>query len=613
VCGIIGFTGEKKVSADMLMEGLKRLEYRGYDSAGIAWQVRSKVRIRKRAGKVDELWAELPQNLELIAGVAHTRWATHGEPTDANAHPQTDQTGDIVVVHNGIIDNFTELKADLVARGHTFTSDTDTEVLAHLIGDHCGNGTPLEDGVRAALRRIEGTYGIAVMRSGDAGKIVAARQGSPLIVGIGEDGSFVASDSVAMAGRATRVVHLQDGDIAVLTARDHQIQRISGGDGPTPTPHWSALDVVPSMLDKRGYPHFMLKEIMEQPEALENAFRGRIVREFGTAKLGGLHMEPRDFLEIDRVRLLGCGTSYMAGSVGARMIGDLARVETTCEYAPEYRYSNPIVRKNALFFAISQSGETSDTIMAMREVQRKGGKVLGVVNRVASTIARETGAGIYIHAGFEYAVASTKTMLNTMMTLFLFALLLGRMRDLSYTRGKQLIEELERLPDKIRRVLELRGEFREAAEHFEASENFYYMGRGYSFPIAMEGALKLKEIAYVHAEGYSAAEMKHGPIALINERFASVIVIPRDSVFARSFANLQEVRARKGPTLSITTGRADELMPFSDQVIVLPETDEILVPFLTTVAVQLFAYEFAALRGCPIDQPKNLAKSVTVE
>ncbi len=611
MCGIIGFTGEKKVSADLLMEGLKRLEYRGYDSAGIAWQVRSKVRIRKRAGKVDELWAELPKNLALVAGVAHTRWATHGAPSDVNAHPQTDQSGDIVVVHNGIIDNFAELRADLVARGHTFVSDTDTEVLAHLIGDQCRNGTSLEDGVRAALRRVEGTYGIAVMRSGDLGKIVAARRGSPLIVGKGKDGSFVASDSVAMAGRANRVVHLQDGDIAVLTAGDHQIQRISGGD--SPTHQWSPLDVVPSMLDKRGYPHFMLKEIMEQPEALENAFRGRIVKEFGTAKLGGLHMEPGDFLEIDRVRLLGCGTSYMAGSVGARMISDLARVETTCEYAPEYRYSNPIVRKNTLFFAISQSGETSDTIMAMREVQRKGGKVLGIVNRVASTIAHETGAGIYIHAGFEYAVASTKTMLNTMMALFLFALLLGRMRDLSYARGKQLIEELELLPDKIRRVLELRGEFREAAERFESSENFYYMGRGYSFPVAMEGALKLKEIAYVHAEGYSAAEMKHGPIALINERFASVVVIPRDSVFARSFANLQEVRARKGPTLSITTGRAGDLEPFSDQVIVLPETDEILVPFLTTVAVQLFAYEFAVLHGCPIDQPKNLAKSVTVE
>ncbi len=611
MCGIVGFTGHKKVSADLLMEGLKRLEYRGYDSAGIAYQVRSKLRVRKRAGKVDDLWAELPKDLEIIAGLAHTRWATHGAPTDGNAHPHTDASGDIVVVHNGIIDNFAELKADLIARGHKFTSDTDTEVVAHLIGHHCTNGTPLEDAVREALRHVEGTYGLAAMHSTEPGKIVAARRGSPLIVGIGNEGSFLASDSVAIAGRASSVVHLQDGDIAILTADHHQIQRLS--DGASLTHQWSPLDVQLGVLDKRGYPHYMLKEIMEQPEALETCFRGRIVKEFGTAKLGGLHMEPRDFLEIDRARLLGCGTSYMAGSVGARMISDLSRVETTCEYAPEYRYSNPIVRKSTLFFAISQSGETADTIAAMREVQRKGGKVLGIVNRVASTVAHETGAGIYIHAGFEYAVASTKTMLNTMMALFLFALLLGRMRDLSYTRGKQLIEEVERLPDKIRRVLEQRGEFREAAERFQSSENFYYMGRGYSYPVAMEGALKLKEIAYVHAEGYSAAEMKHGPIALIDERFASVFVIPRDSVYPRAFANLQEVRARKGPTLSITTGEAGQLEQISDQVIVLPETDEILAPFLTTVAVQLFAYEYAVLRGCPIDQPKNLAKSVTVE
>ncbi len=611
MCGIIGFTGGKKVSVDLLMEGLKRLEYRGYDSAGLAWQVRSKVRIRKRAGKVDTLWNDLPKDLEVIAGIAHTRWATHGPPNDINAHPHTNETGDIAVVHNGVIDNFGELKADLIARGHTFSSETDTEILAHLISEHCTNGTSLEDAVRKALFLVEGTYGIAVMRSGDPGKIVAARRGSPLIVGIGDEGSFVASDSVAMAGRADQVVHLEDGDIAVLTGKDHQIQRLTGG--ASATNNWSKLDVMPSVLDKRGYPHFMLKEIMEQPEALANCFRGRIVPEFGTAKLGGLQMEPRDFLEIDRVRLLGCGTSYIAGSVGARMVADLSRVETTCEYAPEYRYSNPIVRKNMLFFAVSQSGETADTINAMREVQRKGGKVLGIVNRVASTIAHETGAGIYIHAGFEYAVASTKTMLNTMMALFLFALLLGRMRDLSFARGKELIEEVEQLPDKIRRVLEMRSELREAAERFQSSENFYYMGRGYSYPVAMEGALKLKEIAYVHAEGYPAAEMKHGPIALINESFASIFVIPRDSLFNRSFTNLQEVRARKGPILTITTDHAGDLEEFSDQVIVLPEADEILVPFLTVVAVQLFAYEFAALRGCPIDQPKNLAKSVTVE
>ena len=609
MCGIIGFTGTKRVPATLLMEGLKRLEYRGYDSAGLAWQLRSKIRIRKKAGKVDELWSTMPVELTLRAGIAHTRWATHGPPTDANAHPHTDESGDIVVVHNGVIDNYRALKADLESRGHHFRSETDTEVLAHLIAEHC-NGS-LEGAVRAALRLVEGTYGIVVMHAAEPGRLVAARQGSPLIVGVGDEGSFVASDSVAMVGRADQIVHLEDGDIAIVTGKDHRILRLAGGENTDAI--WSELDVPPTVADKKGYPHYMLKEIMEQPEALEDCFRGRVQKESGTARLGGLNMAPHDFLEIDRVRLLGCGTSYMASCVGARMINDLARIETTAEYAPEYRYSNPIVDKNVLFFAISQSGETADTSMALREVRRKGGKVLGIVNRVASSIARETGAGIYIHAGFEYAVASTKTMLNTMMALFLFALLFGRMRDLSLARGRQLISEVEALPDKIRSILAMRDQFRQAGERFVGSENCYYMGRGYSFPVALEGALKLKEIAYVHAEGYSAAEMKHGPIALIDEKFSSVFIIPNDSLFNRTLTNLQEVRARKGPVLTITCGPAGELEELSDQVLVLPETDEILTPFLTTVAVQLLAYECAAMRGCPIDQPKNLAKSVTVE
>jgi glucosamine--fructose-6-phosphate aminotransferase (isomerizing) len=609
MCGIVGFTGNRKVPVSLLMKGLKSLEYRGYDSAGIAWQLRTKLRIRKKAGKVDELWQLLPGDLELRSGIAHTRWATHGAPTDANAHPHTDASGRIALVHNGVIDNYRELRDALVQRGHHFTSETDTEVLAHLIAERL-NGN-LEEAVATALREVEGTYGIAVLDANEPGKIVAARRGSPLLIGIGDVGSFVASDAVAMAGSAERVVHLEDDDIAVVTPKEHKILRPSGVVGPATA--WSAIDVPAGVADKKGFPHFMLKEINEQPEALENCFRGRIVKESGTARLGGLNMAPRDFLDIDRVRLLGCGTSYMAGCVGARMIADLARVETTAEYAPEYRYSNPIVRKNTLFFALSQSGETADTILALREVRRKGGKVLGIVNRVAGTIARETGSGIYIHAGFEYAVASTKTMLNTMMALFLFALLLGRMRDLSLALGRQLIHEVELLPDKIREVLALRDRIREAAEHFASSDNFYYLGRGYSYPVALEGALKLKEIAYVHAEGYSAAEMKHGPIALIDERFASVFVIPRDAVFNRTCTNLQEVRARKGPVLTITTGSANELDEYSDRVLVLPETDEILTPFLTTVAVQLFAYESAVVRGCPIDQPKNLAKSVTVE
>lgn len=609
MCGIVGFCGERKASADILMEGLKRLEYRGYDSAGIAWQQQSKLHIRKKAGKVGELWNELPKQLTLRAGIAHTRWATHGPPTDGNAHPHTDEQGIVAVVHNGVIDNYRELKRALEARGHHFSSETDTEVLAHLIASHL-NGK-LEDAVTAALREVEGTYGIAVMAATDPGKVVAARQGSPLIVGLGDEGAFVASDPLAMVGRADQIVHLEDGDIAVLTGKEHKILRGSGASaGPI---GWDPLDLPATIADKAGYPHYMLKEIMEQPDALEDCFRGRIQREFGTARLGGLNMEPRDFLEIDRIRLLGCGTSYMAGAVGARMISDLARIETTAEYAPEYRYSNPIVRRNMLFFALSQSGETADTILALREVKRKGGKALGIINRVASTIAREAGAGIYIHAGFEYAVASTKTMLNTMMALFLFALLVGRMRDLSLSRGRELIEEVELLPDKIREVLAMREQFRRAARLFGSADNFYFLGRGYSYPVAMEGALKLKEIAYVHAEGYSAAEMKHGPIALIDEKFASVCLIPRDSMYTRMFTNLQEVRARHGHVLAITSGEEGVLADYADMVLALPETDEILMPFLTTVAVQLFAYESALMRGCPIDQPKNLAKSVTVE
>ncbi len=609
MCGIVGISGVRKLPGGLLMEGLKRLEYRGYDSAGLAWQVHRRIWIRKKAGKVDDLWGDLPEDLELRTGIAHTRWATHGAPTDVNAHPHTDSDGRVALVHNGVIDNYRALKKALEARGHRFLSETDTEVLAHLIAEHL-NGN-LEEAVALALREVEGTYGIAVMHVNEPGKIVAARRGSPLIVGIGEDGSLVASDAVAIVGRADRVVHLEDGDIAVLNGKEHEVRRGSGQ--VTAAFDWSMLDIPLTVADKGAYPHFMLKEIMEQPEALEDCFRGRIQREFGTARLGGLNMRPRDFLDIDRVRLLGCGTSYLAGAVGARMIGELARIETTAEYAPEYRYSNPIVGKNTLFFAISQSGETADTIMAMREVIRKGGKVLGIVNRVASTIARETGAGIYIHAGFEYAVASTKTMLNTMMALFLFALLVGRMRDLSLARGRQLIDEIALLPDKIREICALRPQIREAAMRFAEAENFYYLGRGYSYPVSLEGALKLKEIAYVHAEGYSAAEMKHGPIALIDDKFASIFVMPRDSVFNRTFTNLQEVRARQGTVLAITTREAGELAQFSDAVLVLPEVDEILSPFLTTVAVQLFAYEFASLRNCPIDQPKNLAKSVTVE
>ena len=609
MCGIIGVTSAKKIPMSVLMEGLTRLEYRGYDSAGIAWQIRSKLRLRKRAGKVGELWAELPKNIEMRAGIAHTRWATHGAATDANAHPHTADSGRIALVHNGVIDNYRELRADLEARGHRFTSETDTEVLCHLIAEH--KKESLEDAVCMALRQVEGTYGIAVIHASEPGKIVAACKGSPLTVGISDEGTFVTSDAVAIAGRADKVVHLQDGDIAVLVGKEHEIRQLNGGE--SRTSNWSVLDLPPTVVEKRGYPHYMLKEITEQPEALENCFRGRIQKEFGTAHLGGLNMEPRDFLDIDRVRLLACGTSYFAGCVGARIIRHFARIEATAEYAPEYRHSNPIVRKNMLFFAISQSGETADTIMALREVQRKGGKIMGIVNRVASTIARETGAGIYVHAGFEYAVPSTKTMLNTMMALFLFGLLMGRMRDLSLARGRQLIAEVEAIPDKIRKLLGMRDEFQEAANRFASSENFYYMGRGYSCPVAMEGALKLKEIAYVHAEGYSAAEMKHGPIALINDAFTSIFIIPRDSSFHRTVANLQEVRARRGPVLTLTMGEAGDLGELSDQVIVLPETDEVLTPFLTTVAVQLFAYEFAVLKGCPIDQPKNLAKSVTVE
>ena len=449
MCGIIGFSSEKKTPLSLLLEGLQRLEYRGYDSAGLAWQVRNKLRMVKRAGKVARLYGEVNPETEARAGIAHTRWGTHGQATDENAHPQADASGTVMIVHNGVIDNYRRLKGELESRGHRFTSETDTEVLAHLIGERLDGGTRLEEAVRGALRLVEGAYGIAAISEADPGKIVAARFGSPLVVGLGADGSYVASDVVALAGHADQVVRLEDGDIAILTGKGHRIERLTGGE--SPTNGWHALDLAAGVADKQGQPHFMLKEILEQPDALQDCFRGRIRKETGTVQLGGLNMEPRDFLEIERVRLLGCGTSYLASPVGARMIEELSRIETTAEYAPEYRYSNPIVRRGTLFFAVTQSGETADTVLAMREVQRKGGRVLGIVNRVASTAAHEAGAGIYIHAGFEYAVASTKTMLNTMMALFLFALMLGRMKDLSLARGRQLIEEVERLPEKIRR------------------------------------------------------------------------------------------------------------------------------------------------------------------
>jgi glucosamine--fructose-6-phosphate aminotransferase (isomerizing) len=608
MCGIVGYVGPR-VASPLLVEGLKRLEYRGYDSAGVAIMNGVGVETVKEAGKISRLEAMLASKpVSGTTGIAHTRWATHGPPNQVNAHPHVSADGTIAVVHNGIIENATVLKKMLESRGYTFRSDTDTEVLAHLIEELFeGN---LEDAVIEALRQIEGTYGIAVVSSVDAHKIVAARKGSPLLVGLGDGEYFVASDVSAILAHTRKVVYLDDGEMAVV---DRNGYRIVDLDATEIKKKVSRIDWDLGQIERGGFAHFMLKEIFEQPLTLENTMRGRLLADEGTSKLGGLNLTDDELLSFDNIVITACGTSWHSAMIGEHMIEELTRVPVEVEYASEFRYRNPIVNERTLCIVISQSGETADTLAAMREAKRRGARTLGIVNVVGSTIAREADGGIYIHAGPEIGVASTKAFTSQVIALLLFTLKLGRLRDLSILRGREIIESMQRLPAQIQEILARAEEIENLAEEFKRASNFLYLGRGYNFPVALEGALKLKEISYIHAEGYPAAEMKHGPIALIDEMMPVVFIAPHDSVFDKVTTNIQEVKARKGRVIAITSRDEEALAGKLDYEFRIPETIDLLMPILSSVPLQLLAYYIAVKRGSNVDQPRNLAKSVTVE
>ncbi|PYO77033.1 MAG: glutamine--fructose-6-phosphate transaminase (isomerizing) [Gemmatimonadetes bacterium] len=599
MCGIIGYIGNRHVTP-LLLEGLKRMEYRGYDSAGVAVMNGSGVETRKAAGKISQLERALVTSpVDGDMGIGHTRWATHGVPNECNAHPHVDCKGDIAVVHNGIIENSGTLKQGLQARGHRFV---------YLI-EEAFDGN-LEDAVIEALWQIEGTYGIAVVSSKDRNKIVAARKGSPLLIGLGDGEYYVASDVSAILAHTREVVYLDDGDVAILTREGYTVlnQRAQELERRVSKIDWD-LD----QIERGGFDHFMLKEIFEQPATVENCMRGRLLPDEGTSKLGGLNMTDEELLRFDNILITACGTSWHSALIGEHMLESLARVPVEVEYASELRYRNPIVTDKTLCIVISQSGETADTLAAMREAKARGARTYGIVNVVGSTIARESDGGIYVHAGPEIGVASTKAFTSQVIALLLFTLKLARLRTLSMVDGKAIIEEMQALPGKIQNILDRADEIEKIAEEFKNSQNFLYLGRGYSFPTALEGALKLKEISYIHAEGYPAAEMKHGPIALIDEKMPVVFITPHDSVFDKVVSNVQEVKARGGRVIAITTREEDALEGKLDYEFRIPETKDMLTPVLASVPLQLLAYYMAVKRGTNVDQPRNLAKSVTVE
>jgi len=593
----------------MLLEGLKRLEYRGYDSAGIAVMNGKGLETRKAAGKISELESLVVSTpIDGTLGIAHTRWATHGAPNFINSHPQMSCDEHIGVVHNGIIENGSALRQALEDLGHTFRSDTDTEVLAHLIEEtYDGN---LEQAVIDALSKVEGTYGIAVVSSEDPNKIVAARKGSPLLVGLGEGEYFIASDVSAILAQTRQVIYLDDGDLAVLNRDGYQIIDM---DAEPLERAVASIDWDLDMIERGGFAHFMLKEIFEQPDTVKNTMRGRLLNETGTAKLGGLNLKAEELLKFDNILITACGTSWHSALIGEFLIEELARVPVEVEYASELRYRNPIISDKTLCIVISQSGETADTLAAMREAQRRGARALGIVNVVGSTIARESDGGIYIHAGPEIGVASTKAFSSQVTALALFALKLARLRGLTELEGKRIVDAMQKLPDQIAEILETAPAIEEIAEQFKHVSNFLYLGRGYNFPAALEGALKLKEISYIHAEGYPAAEMKHGPIALIDENMPVVFIAPHDSVFDKIVSNIHEVKARGGCVIALTSRSEPALAGKLDYEIRIPETIDMFTPILASVPLQLLAYYIAVKRGANVDQPRNLAKSVTVE
>lgn len=610
MCGIVGYIG-KHHDPRIGLEALKKLEYRGYDSAGGAWfsPEKKEISVLKAVGKIRNLEEKFSK--DRISGnpfIFHTRWATHGEPTIENSHPHTDCQKNIYLVHNGIIENYKNLKEQLIQEGHHFSSETDTEVLAHLIEKFfMGN---LEKAVKQALGLVKGTYGLAVIAKNDPAKLVVAKNSSPLLIGLGEQENLVASDPAAIISRTKKVIYLEDGEIATLTAEkvmitDHnqlrkekQIEEIE----------WN-LDET----QKGGYAHFMLKEIQEQPESLNNSQRGRVILKEGIAKLGGLESAKDKLKEADKIIIIACGTAYHAGLIGEYMLEEYAGIPTETEFASEFRYRKPIIDTKSAFLFISQSGETADTLAALQAVKKKGGLTLGIVNVVGSSVARGTDAGIYNHAGPEIGVASTKAFTSQLEILVLLTLFLGRQRAMSRAVGEKIAKDILKLPELVKHILRECSRIEKLAKKYQNFNNFLYIGRKYNYPVSLEGALKIKEISYVHAEGYGAGEMKHGPIALIDKNFPTVAICPQDSVYEKMISNIEEIKARKGPIIAVATEGDESIKKLADDVIYIPKTLEMLTPILSVVPLQLFAYYMGVLRDCDVDKPRNLAKSVTVE
>jgi glucosamine--fructose-6-phosphate aminotransferase (isomerizing) len=607
MCGIVGYVGTRE-SIPILLEGLERLEYRGYDSAGIAVQQGDTLTVRKAKGKVSALQAlDLPTGV-LGPGIGHTRWATHGEPSDGNAHPHMDQTGRIAVVHNGIIENASLIRERLEGQGVVFTSDTDSEVLPHLIAAAAVDADDLAGAVRQALAVIEGTYGIAVLDARDPGCIVVARNGSPVVIGVGNGENFVASDAAAIVRYTQQAIFLEDGDMAVIRADGFQTSRL---DSTETTKRAETINWGLDTYDKGGHSHYMHKEIFEQPEAVQRTLSGRLDPQSSSAHLGGVDLEPRDVLRLRRVKILGCGSAFYAGLAGANLIERLARIPTEAEPASEFRYRNPIIEPETLYVVVSQSGETLDTLRAVQEIKRKGGRVLGVVNVVGSSIARESGIGIYLHAGPEISVASTKAFTCTVAGLAVLALHLGRVRDLGAADGDRLIAGLNALPDQIAEILKTEDQIAKVAERFVSATSAMFVGRVSGYPVALEGSQKLKEITYIHAEAYPSAELKHGPLALIGPDVPSVAIVPDDELFDKNLSTVSEIRSRRGPVIAV--GHTEALRDVADEVLLVPKSEPELDPLLLGIPLQLLAYHVALARGVDVDQPRNLAKSVTVE
>ncbi len=611
MCGIVGYVGHRP-AREILLAGLKRLEYRGYDSAGYALQGNGNLLIKKCAGRVSDL-----ENLEdeeassSTVGIAHTRWATHGEPSHVNAHPHFDRDMRIAVVHNGIIENYKSLRQELIDQGLEFESQTDSEVLPKLISLEVSRGKNLFQAVKDSLRRVHGAYGIAVISADEPDTLVAARYGSPLVAGIGEDEYFVASDVAAIVAHTRDVIYLDEGEVIEVNLKGIQ------SDNGHPSLIRERMEYVDwdiSDIEKDGYPHFMLKEICSQPESMTNAFRGRLDLEQGTAHLGGLQMTEEDMRSIGRIVITACGTSWHAALIGKYLIESFARIPVEVEYASEFRYRDPVITPDTVMIVISQSGETADTLAALRLARERKCRTLGIVNVVGSTIARETDAGVYIHAGPEIGVASTKAFTSQVMALVLISLAFGRARRvLDRDQGLEVAREIMSIPDKVQKILENSGGIAEIAKEFTYARNFLYLGRGVNYPVALEGALKLKEISYIHAEGYPAAEMKHGPIALIDEMMPIAVIAVKGAAYDKVLSNIEEVRARQGRVLAIATEGDTDIETLSDWVIRVPETADMLVPLLTVIPLQLLSYHIAVARGCDVDKPRNLAKSVTVE